>query len=236
MSSFKPLTSPIFIITATRHDQTGFYEKSPLGTSLVKCYLDNPDIRVLVALENSAGLPLVYNAAIMAEGVPNDAILLFIHDDIHLIDFHWPQRLAAALERFDVVGLAGNRRRVPGQISWAFVDARGTWDARENLSGVIGHGDRFPCLVDHFGPPLQDCKLLDGLFLAVRKRTLLTHGLMFDDRFAFHLYDLDFCRQAESMGLTMGTADISVIHESFGSYSNNNWAAGCQTYLAKWGE
>ena len=121
-------------------------------------------------------------------------------------------------------------------MSRAFMDSNGTWDDQKNLSGVIGHGSRFPCLVDRFGPPLQECKLMDGLFLAARRRTLLENNLLFDTRFAFHFYDLDFCRQAETKGLSMGTADISVIHESFGSFSNTSWAEGYQTYLAKWGD
>ena len=45
-----------------------------------------------------------------------------------------------ALESFDVIGVAGNRRRAPRQISWAFLESR-AWDERENLSGTLAHGD-----------------------------------------------------------------------------------------------
>jgi GT2 family glycosyltransferase len=70
--------------------------------------------------------------------------------------------------------------------------------------------------------------------LACRSKTLLDNGLHFDERFNFHLYDLDFCRQAEQKGLRMGTWPISVIHESGGSFGSPSWKDGYQEYLGKW--
>src|SRR6202040_2197915 len=103
------------------------------------------------------------------------------------------------------VGLAGNRRRARGQASWMYLDDSFQRDQDENLSGVLGHGEGFPNLrqLSIYGEPRSECKLLDGVLLAVRSETLLEHGLRFDPRFTFHFYDLDFCRQAEQMGLRM---------------------------------
>jgi hypothetical protein len=39
--------------------------------------------------------------------------------------------------------------------------------------------------------------VLDGLLLAARSETLLSNQLTFDERFDFHFYNMDFCRQAE---------------------------------------
>jgi len=77
--------------------------------------------------------------------VADPAILVFVHDDVYLCDFFWRGRLREAVERFDIVGLAGNRRRMPRQPSWLFTDVRFNWDEREYLSGAIGHGQGFPC-------------------------------------------------------------------------------------------
>jgi GT2 family glycosyltransferase len=117
-----------------------------------------------------------------------------------------------------------------------FVDERMTWDQPENLSGRIGHGSGFPCPVSHYGPTPQKCLLLDGLLLAVRSNILHKHGLRFDERFQFHFYDMDFCRQAEQLGVSMGTWPIGVIHESGGSVGSESWRAGLAAYFDKWGE
>jgi len=43
-------------------------------------------------------------------------------------------------------------------------------------------------------------------------------NLGFDERFGFHFYDLDLCRQAEQRGIRTGTWPISVVHESGGNF------------------
>jgi len=221
------------IVTATRSGQDDFLRKSPLFTSLEP--LRSVDVGMIAAFDNQEGLPAVYNRMMEQRSVADDTIFVFCHDDIHILDYFWTSRLCAALERFDIVGLAGNRRRAPGQGSWCFIDDACTWDEPENLSGAIGHGTRFPCRVDQYGPVPQECRMLDGMFIAVRRKTLLERELRFDERFAFHLYDVDFCRQAETRGLTMGTAPIGVMHESEGSFGCEAWKAGYRAYLDKWG-
>jgi GT2 family glycosyltransferase len=220
-------------VVATRSSAKEFGQTA-LGRSLAQFRF--PFMQVQVFEKNTLGLPKVYNQAIeMSQQHP--AVLVFIHDDIHLIDHHWHERLLNALEQFDVVGLAGNKRRVPRQPGWAFVTETLMWDFPENLSGVVGHGKGFPPeVVSYFGPCLQEVKLLDGLFLACDSRKLLEHNLRFDERFDFHFYDLDFCREAEKRGLRMGTAPISVIHQSGGSFNSPAWKAGYAKYLDKWGE
>ena len=222
------------LVVATRAAQADFMDKTAIGRSLrLQRYAE---LEIRLAPENRAGLPHVYNAAI--EASRNDpCLLVFAHDDIHILDFNWIDQLAAALERFQVVGLAGNKRRVPRQPSWAFVDTQFTWDARENLSGVVGHGKGFPpANLSVFGAPGQQVKLLDGLLLAAWSRTLIEHGLRFDERFDFHFYDMDLCRSAEQKGVSCGTCALSVVHESGGSFGTPAWQAAYARYLEKWGE
>jgi GT2 family glycosyltransferase len=161
--------------------------------------------------------------------------LIFIHDDVHICDFFWPHTILDAMKRYDVVGIAGNKRRIPKQPSWAFIDRQFTWDAPENLSGAVGNGPGFPPQnISFFGPPDQEVKLLDGVLLAVDSNTLYSTGLRFDRRFSFHFYDLDFCRQAEVRKLTMGTCPISLIHESSGQFGTPEWESEYAEYLRKW--
>ena len=131
--------------------------------------------------------------------------------------------------------MAGNKRRVPKQPSWAFIDDKLTWDGSENLSGFVGHGKGIPDYrLSIFGQPCQEVKLLDGLFIACYSKTLLSNNIRFDECFDFHFYDLDLCRQAEKKGLKMGTWPISVVHESGGAFGNKAWKAGYSKYLEKW--
>lgn len=225
---------PIRIICATRETEQDFATKTALGRSLAAHEAANP-VEIRLHTENKHGLSALYNQAI-DEARENPAILLFIHDDVHLCDFLWSQRLREGLAAFDVVGLAGNTRRQYGQPAWAFVDDRFTWDDRAYLSGLVGHGKGFPCTVSNFGPVPQACKLLDGLFIAADSERLVSAQVRFDEQFTFHFYDMDFCRTAERNGLSMATWDLSVVHESGGAFGTPSWREGLQRYLRKYDE
>lgn len=222
----------IRLVCATRKSHDDFTARSALGLSL-RPYKNMPGWELDLFPDNRRPLSVIYNEAI-ARSASDPAILVFIHDDVYLNDFFWRERIAQGLAVFDVIGVAGNRRRIPRQPSWAFIDEQFTWDARANLSGVVGHGKGFPCLVSVFGPSGQECKLLDGLLLAADSSALNEKGLNFDHRFAFHFYDLDFCRQAEMLGLRLGTWPISVIHESGGAFGTPDWKSAYHAYLEKY--
>lgn len=85
-----------------------------------------------------------------------------------------------------------------------------------------------------FGLPGQQVKLLDGLLLIARSKTLIDSGLRFDETFDFHFYDMDLCRQAEAKSVSMGAFALPVIHESGGNFGGEGWRRGYQNYLEKW--
>ncbi len=220
------------VVCATKHSSQEFFKNTALGRSLSLYPTHKIELRVFC--ENAQGLPVVYNQAI-AEAERDPAVLLFIHDDVHICDFFWPHTILDAMKCYDVVGIAGNKRRIPKQPSWAFIDRQFTWDASENLSGAVGNGDGFPPQhISFFGPSDQEVKLLDGVLLAVDSNTLYSTDLRFDRRFSFHFYDLDFCRQAEVRKLTMGTCSVSLIHESSGQFGTPGWESEYAEYLRKW--
>lgn len=230
-----PKRLPIRLVVATRHADADFMTKTALGRSL-GLYRHRQPPQLMLFANNTTGLSTLYNSAI--DHAKNDpAILVFIHDDVSICDFFWVERIYQAVETFDVVGLAGNKRRVPGQPAWAFPTPDFKPDQSGNLSGVVGHGKGFPSdVVSVFGPPGQSCKLLDGLMLVADSTRLNERGVRFDDQFAFHFYDMDFCRQAEINGLSLGTWPISVVHESHGAFGSPSWRDGYQRYLQKYGE
>jgi SAM-dependent methyltransferase len=223
---------PIRIVCGTRVSEQEFSTKTALGRSLLIHQAANP-VEIMLFAENKQGLSTIYNRAI-DEARENPAILVFVHDDVHLCDFLWSERIREAVVTFDIVGLAGNIRRVEGQPAWAFVDDQFTWDQACFLSGIVGHGDSFPCSVSNFGPVPQPCKLLDGLLLAVDSERLEQAQVRFDEQFEFHFYDMDFCRSAELNGLSMGTWPLSVVHESGGAFGTPAWRESFRRYQDKY--
>lgn len=224
----------IKFVVATRLSVEEFWSNAATGVSLM--LFQSPHLEVVVYPENTKGLSEIYNREI--EGAKYEpCLLIFAHDDLHILDFFWLQQIFNGLMHFGIVGVAGNKRRLPLQPAWAFIDEKFTWDESKNLSGVVGHGESFPPSgISNFGPPCQEVKLLDGLFLAAFSNTLTKNNMRFDEKFKFHFYDMDFCRQAEIRGITMGTIPLSVIHQSGGNFGSDDWKQSYQKYLQKWGE
>ena len=196
------------------------------------------------------GLSSFYNRVIAC--TPDATNLLFVHDDVFIHDVFIKARLQEAFRRFDVVGLAGSRGGDLKMPSWGLafhpdtLDFIGWQGAPIHLSGAVGHSrpvtsgwpsdDYGPpdSLLSVYGPTPDFCTLLDGLFLAVRTRKLREAGIYFDTRFRFHMYDIDFCRQATEAGILMGTWPIHVTHGSGGNFASDTFKTEARAYLDKW--
>jgi GT2 family glycosyltransferase len=221
----------IDIVCATRHSKADFLTKSALGRSFARIAW-NKRFRFFVELNNTAPLPVVYNKAI--DATASDAILIFVHDDIWLDDCFLSNRLDDALTRFDVIGIAGNRRIAPMHTGWAFIDDALTWDESNNLSGGVAHGALSGGEMSYFGESPAECELLDGVFLSARRSVLKDANTRFDPTFAFHFYDLDFCRTARKATLTLGTWPIAITHQSGGKFGTPEWRHALANYRKKW--
>lgn len=223
----------IDIVSATRLSARDFWARSALGQSLTRMAHDKR-IRARLAFRNRKGLPEVYNTHITAADSPQ--ALVFMHDDVWIDDPSLVDQVLAGLARYDVIGVVGNKRRLPFQPAWAFSDPMFNWDADTHLSGAIGHGQQARGEVTTFGEAPADCELLDGVFIAARTQALKTQGVAFDQRFQFHLYDVDFCRSARQKGLSVGTWPISLTHQSEGAFGSPSWNEQFRAYLEKWGD
>jgi GT2 family glycosyltransferase len=226
----------IDIISATRLSHDDFLAQAPLGVSLKRLAFDKR-IRARVTFENRAGLPVVYNAAIEAPEAAG--FLVFMHDDVWIDDYFFADRIITALQSFDVIGPAGNRRRLPRQPSWAFLRLMGDkvlMDSPKNLAGAVAHGRAPFGPVSFYGQTPAACELLDGVLLAARRDSLRANAVRFDPRFDFHFYDLDFCRSARTAGLNLGCAALALTHRSHGEFGSPRWRESYDTYLDKWGD
>lgn len=220
-------------VVATRASQDAFYSATATGQSLRM--MNVPEAQQRIFCNNTRGLPELYNQVIDEPGAGQDDILVFVHDDVWLLDFYLPYRLSEGLAAFEIIGVAGNRRRLNRQPAWIFKDMDFTVEEARFLSGVVACGKTWPpeTLIQH-GAPRQAVRMLDGMFLAARRSTFFERELRFDTRFDFHFYDLDLCRQAEQKGVSMGTWDISVVHQSEGGYANQTFTTLFEKYTEKW--
>ncbi|MEO8758190.1 MAG: hypothetical protein ABI398_10625 [Devosia sp.] len=221
----------IEIVTATRLTAAAFQARAPLGQSLKRLAKD-PRLKPHIAYENNRGLSEIYNARIDAT---TSDILVFVHDDVWLEDFYFADRIVEGLKQFDIIGVAGNSRRVAGQDAWARVPGADRLDL-PYLRGAIAHGDAPLGKVGFYGPIIGECALLDGVFIAARTSALKERGARFDPRFAFHFYDLDFCRTVRDAGLRLSTWPIAMTHRSAGDPTSPSWTAAREAYFAKWGD
>ncbi len=157
-------------------------------------------------------------------------IIVFSHDDIEIAEPAFADRLLSALERFDLVGVAGSTR-CSGE-TWGHAGP-------PNLAGRITQYDAGAgkWSVHAFGgnwPHTPGIQCLDGVFLACR-RSLLDRvrfdAATFDD---FHFYDLDFSYAAHLAGFRVGVAaDLGLVHWSHGRL-DARWRAQAERFLAKY--
>lgn len=227
-------TEKINVIIATEYSEEDFKQKSETAKSLMVS--NQKDVVVHIVTNNKESLGKIYNTVI-ENTINESSIIVFMHDDVMILDYFWPLRVAEALKKYDVVGLAGNKTRKDFQPSWAHLikDRSFVWDDDENLSGAVAHGKEwYPEHVNYYGPSDQEVKLLDGVFLAARSETLKQSGLRFDPQFDFHFYDMDFCRQAELKNLKMGTFPLAIVHAGTGSLGTPEWSENFRKYAEKY--
>lgn len=223
------LIKPIEVVSATRLSRADFMERSALGLSLQR--LADPRITASIAFQNRAGLPTVYNHRLAQSQA---TVLLFVHDDVWIDDLFLADRLLDAVEQFEVVGVVGNTRCSDSHVSWAFADGELNWDTEDCLSGAIANGAEPFGHVSRFGPSKTPCRLVDGVFIAVRAAAAQGCNARFDEQFGFHFYDMDFCREAHERGLRIGTWPISITHQSAGNFRSDAWREACARYRRKW--
>jgi GT2 family glycosyltransferase len=218
---------PVTLVSATRGASL---DEKALGKSLRRI----PDVvKTKFVTNNTDGLSKVYNRFLTAEY--KDDILLFVHDDVFLEDYYVAHRLNEAMEKFDVVGIAGQTNWPPDAV----------WDDGQNgvciskwNAGALTMGDEpltSTCLW-FSREPEQACVMVDGLLIAMNTQRVLEVGATFDEQFAFGIYDLDFSRTCVQKGLRVGVWPLVVTHQSNGNVVGSElWFKEMALYKEKWG-
>ena len=221
-------------VVATRLPESKFWKQSPTGRSLQKLQ-GKSNVRLHIHHNNKKGLGEVY----AAELITGDSdYLVFLHDDVWLMDENLLEIIHVDLSVADIIGVAGTRHRHSRQPAWCFskiTTGGGFVVDSANQSGVVGHGDPQRCEWSNFGSVGQRCKLLDGVFIAIHTARIKQSDVNFSKEFDFHFYDMDFCRSADRQGLWMRTSNIRIIHSSSGAFGTESWWSGYRKYLSVWG-
>jgi len=164
--------------------------------------------------KNTSGLCAVYNNYLTPENFKKYDCILFVHDDVFIDSINFLVEIRNLFKQgFDVVGLAGGSKiQVKRPCLWHLLCKPDT------LSGIVSHyqnnTDYAPTI---FGQTPKNVVLLEGLFLAVRTKSINKKKIKFDKNIkGFHHYDLKFCLDCHLAGLRLTTAPIHVIHESPG--------------------
>jgi predicted O-linked N-acetylglucosamine transferase (SPINDLY family) len=222
-------TPPLLLVAATLLEEGAFRRESLLGRSLA--LPAHASYGRCLGYANRRALAHTYNRGL--EQADEEALVVFCHDDLWLGEQSLVAPLTQALERFDLVGVAGNSRRLHGQQAW-WLNADGSgWD-HPQLVGALRHGRPEAAQLQTYGPSPAPAALLDGVFLAGRAGVLRRAGLRFDPDLPFHLYDLDLCRSAEQAGLRLGVWPLDLIHASGGDAFTPSWKACLVLYRRKW--
>lgn len=222
----------ILLVCATQSTRAEFRKSATLAASIKKLQAASERVTSRIIFQNREGLGVIYNRFLKSRYASK--IVVFVHDDVGIEDLFFVEKLNAAIETFDVIGLAGNQTPDLAHPSW--------FDQRQPLAGFVAHpwpeqpGRRDPqtVIVSSYGPTPSSCGLLDGCFLAVNTEKAVAAECRFDEQFDFHFYDLDFCRTCVERGLKLGTWPIWIVHQSGGSFGSAAWRRAARLYQRKW--
>lgn len=232
---------------ARQHPEAPAAEDAPSPAlplfSAVVCSI-NPEKFIRLERNLKAMLPAdrleiirIADARSMSEGYNRGAsraageILLFCHDDIRILTRNAARTLAAAMERFDLLGVAGS--------TW-LRDPKWTLAGQPYLRGQVVHAlpDRPGFTYSAYGvdgAEAGNIQALDGLFLVLRRDFWTEHP--FDEGYeGFHLYDIDLSFRCHLAGRRVGVCnDILIEHGSLGRY-DAAWRRAAEYFTARFGD
>jgi hypothetical protein len=228
----------ICVVTATREKTIEDFKRNTLlGKSLeIKTFFD---IELVCFVNNTDGLSKCYNEAIN-QLKNTDKILVFVHDDVALLDYYWPLRTIEVLKNYDVAGVAGNVRHQINYPGWAHSHVENgslIWEDDSYLSGCMLHDSVWPPkIISIYGDLNKEVVNLDGVYLAMSTNLILEKNLSFDERFKFHFYDADFCKSAVNKKCKLGTFPLALLHAGKGNMNSPEYIDGYKEFYRKWND
>jgi len=155
-------------------------------------------------------------------------ILVFSHDDVEILSEDFAAQLLLAMQRHDLVGVAGTDKLLGA--AWMFAG----WPHLHGQIGMPGAAGGITVtayeLHGRYGERMQ---ALDGVFLAARREAVEAIGFDQQTFDGWHLYDLDFSFRAHQAGYRCATVnDLLMVHQSAGN-PGEAWRRYAQRFLDK---
>jgi glycosyltransferase involved in cell wall biosynthesis len=215
--------SEITVGFSTRIDKPNFidYLKETSG-----CKITN-----VIQVVNNGGksLSTVYNE-ILDQSTTD--IVVLCHDDISFEKNYWGKRVLEHFEKnseYGILGVAGT----------GYMSSNGCWwTVQSEMVGQVYHQHEgrkwLSKYSESFGDKIVDCVVVDGLFLAINKKSIKKK---FDESVdGFHFYDINFCFSNFLQNVKIGTiSNIPITHMSIGM-TNQKWETNRQIFSEKYKE
>lgn len=210
----------------------------PIIESFTKL-IDRPD-SFDIYYDNKEGLSGIYNNELRRAKADGFDIVMFCHDDLHILDGFWRDKLIKAFRtnEYAVAGIAGSasykkleRTNQNYPLAWSNT-------AFDDWAGAVMHQvstkfDGFKTYVSAFGKTPTKVTAIDGLFIAVNLHAI--GDVTFDEQFTFDFYDLDFCTSVMEANKNIIVTNIMTLHESRGEgVSDPRYFEMEQKYITKW--
>ena len=212
------MNTMIFSATAGKETDTILYETA--------------DEKIVFKEDNKESLHKVYNKAIdfaIQENVEN---LVLVHDDV-ILENYSEHKLNNLFKKFDIIGCAGTTEvKLEPPALWHIM---GGGLGSKNLHGAVAHGDKKEKHMTPFGTYPKRVVLIDGVFIAIKRKVF--SKIRFDEKCPakWHFYDLDYSMQCHKAGFKIGVGDILITHNSPGLTSfTEEFNKGQEWFLQKW--
>ncbi len=178
-----------------------------------------------------------YNAgveAVLKNGLAPEDIIVFVHEDVKLIDVLFQQKIEMLFNEKKDIGLVG----IAGTTE--FTDRGGWWmntpdKLRGHLIQEMEAGQETHLVKGTLGY-YDDLVIVDGCILMTTGKHIL-EGIRFDQETydGNDFYDVDFCFEFLKRGYKVAVADILIHHKSQGKGSlEKPWHDAKEKFVEKW--
>ena len=162
-----------------------------------------------------------------------DDIIILCHDDIEILSdpnvFTHLLKEKLIKEDTGFIGVAGTRQFAKNGVWWD----REEWKAGSH-SGYVFHGKDLDSMNATFFGQLGEVVVMDGVFLAATKRTLISIQTTQPRKFVgkWDFYDIFYTFQTFLKGKKNYTIPIQIRHESFGELAGrDSWHKNREAFL-----
>ena len=196
-------------------------------------FLCNCDIKVYL-LSDAKSLFAAYNGAYKKINPNPEDITIFCHDDIEIRERpdNFIAKLKESLAQPEVgfVGAAGTMKLDADAVWWD----QTRWQQGKHKGKVVHINPQGQEYLTPYGPP-GDVVILDGLFLAAKRKVIDEVGLekpkYFEGEWDF--YDIHYTSQAFLQGYTNKVMDINILHNSRGELvGRDSWHKNREAFIA----